>query len=101
VVGLTAFTGCRKDNNAGPAEPAKAEANPQVIAKLAKADLVDGNEDKVVHRCAGCWLGMDGDEAHVLVVGDYQLHFCSASCRDRFAKDVTGNTLALRIPEGD
>jgi len=113
MIGLMALIGCRKDKDKGPATPdmakagdnpqviASAGANPEVIAKLAKADLLDGTEDDVVHRCAGCRFGMDGDEKNAVTVGKYQMHFCSAGCRDRFAKDVTGNTLALVIPDSD
>jgi len=111
LVGVVAVCGCRKDKGPAPSETVKADENqqgtaqpaenPQVIAMLAKADLVDGTEDHVVHRCAGCRLGMDGDEKNALAVGDYQMHFCSAGCRDRYAQDVTAKTLALVIPEGD
>ena len=106
---LVAIVGCRKES--GPADTPKLADAPklsdtpdpaqsaEVIAKLVKADLVDGTEDKVVHRCASCRLGMDGDEKNALTVGEYQMHFCSADCKDRFAKDPSANILALAIPE--
>ncbi len=87
--------------DAAKADAAKADENLQVIAKLAKADLLDGTEDNVVHRCGGCQLGMDGDETNALTVGKYQMHFCSSDCLDGFAKDPSANILALAIPEGD
>ncbi len=131
LIGVIALTGCRKDKAAAPSDTAetetaksdtatsetatsdtaatetaksetvKADENPEVIAMLAKADLVDGTEDHVVHRCANCALGMDGDEKNALTVGKYQMHFCSADCLDGFAKDPSANILALVIPEQD
>ncbi len=116
LIGVIALTGCRKDKAPAPSdtaetetaksdtatsETAKADENPEVIAMLAKADLVDGTEDHVVHRCASCALGMDGDEKNALTVGKYQMHFCSANCLDGFAKDPSANILALAIPEQD
>ena len=120
VIGVIALSGCRKDKDSAPADAAtsetaesdtatadatppvdaKAGENPEVTAMLAKADLVDGTEDHVVHRCANCALGMDGDEKNALTVGKYQMHFCSSDCKSEFGKDLTANTLALVIPEG-
>ena len=54
---------------------------------LAAADAHDGAVDHVVHECASCSLGMDGDAAHASQHGGYTLHFCSASCKDRFEAD--------------
>lgn len=64
-------------------------------ANLAAADKLDGAEDKVVHRCYSCALGMDGDAANAAKVGDYELHFCSEGCVDNFvgsADDVLATT---------
>ena len=62
--------------------------SPALEAVLAAADHVDGEDDKVVKRCAGCKLGMDGSEEHALAVADYTLHFCSADCKQAFAEDA-------------
>jgi len=97
VAGLAA-AGCKKA--APPPDTSAAASDPEVVAMLAKADTVDGTEDKVVHRCASCRLGMDGSEKHALTVGEYEMYFCSAECKERFGKDVDKNILALVIEEG-
>jgi len=77
---------------AGPAAPITAE----VIAKLAAADAKDGKTDKVVHLCAGCSLGMDGDEKFPLKVQDYTMHFCKQGCLDKFQPDPAKAILAMQ-----
>lgn len=106
---LVGVAGCPKEEaaetDAGSpadiAESVKSEADIQaeVGAKLAKADLLDGNADKIVRRCASCALKMDGNEAHALKVLDYTLHFCSERCASTFAEDTTKSTLAMEIPK--
>lgn len=94
--------GCRPETKtpaAAPPDTSAAAANPQVLAKLAKADAYDGTVDKVVHHCAGCSLHMDGSEKHELTVGDYKMYFCSDRCLASFGKDAEKNILALAIPE--
>ena len=105
LVGVVALAGCKKNGGSRETEAPKSDAadaaqNTEVLAKLAKADAFDGAEDHVVSKCASCRLGMDGDEANTLTVGDYQMHFCSPGCKERFSKDLTKNVLALAIPEG-
>lgn len=73
----------------------------EVEAKLAQADVLDGSEDHVVHRCAACLLKMDGSEEYSLKVGKYTMHFCTAKCRERFEDDPSEAILAMKIPEGD
>ncbi len=70
-----------------------------VTAMLAKADAVDGKTDKVVSKCPGCGLAMDGDPAHASTVGDYKVHLCSADCKKAFDGDPSKVVLALEIPE--
>lgn len=70
-----------------------------VAAVLARADAADGAVDHVVAKCPGCGLGMEGDAQHAAHVGEYDLHFCSAPCRDRFTEDTTASLLAMEIPE--
>jgi len=75
----------------GASEPAAPSATPAATvpdaAVLQKADLADGVEDKVVSKCASCALGMDGDPAHAVQVGDYSMHFCSESCALRMTNE--------------
>jgi hypothetical protein len=71
----------------------------EMQARLAMADEVDGTKDSIVERCAGCRLGMQGSAEHPLQVGDFEMHFCSADCRTRFAEDVEKSVLAMTTPE--
>ncbi len=83
-----------------PAAAAPAAMTPiteETLAKLALADAKDGKVDKLVHRCAGCALGMDGEEKWPLQVQDYNMHFCKQACLDRYAKDPAKAIAALKI----
>lgn len=71
----------------GEPEMKQSPVTPEVLAKLAKADAKDGAVDKVVHKCAGCSLGMDGDAKFELKVQDYAMHFCKQECLGRFQGD--------------
>lgn len=87
-----------------PAAPKAAAAPPlpitaEVLNKLAKADALDGNVDKVVHRCAGCSLGMDGKADLALTVDSYTMHFCKKGCLEAFRPDPAKEILALRIKD--
>ncbi len=103
---LTTTPGCRKEKPVQK-ESAKEEAEVEkdtdktaaVEAKLAEADALDGKTDKVVSKCAGCALGMDGKSEHALEVSGYTLHFCSEDCKTGFEKDTTKAILALKIPK--
>ena len=64
-----------------------AAADPE---QLRKADLADGAEDHVVHKCASCGLAMDGKAEHAVKHGEYELHFCSDSCKTRMETDPEG-----------
>jgi len=88
-------------------EPAPSEAEAVVVeldeanlaeieAILAAADPMDGTEDKVVHKCAGCNLGMDGKADYPVEVAGYELHHCSDQCRQRFVAKAEPNLLALK-----
>ena len=107
---LLAFAGCSKKEaeTTPPAaeplatEPAAATADDvpaEIEAKLAQADLLDGQADKVVTRCASCALSMDGKPDYSLKVLDYKLLFCTEGCAKSFAKDITKSVLAMKIPE--
>jgi YHS domain-containing protein len=58
----------------------------------------DGVTDKVVSKCLGCALAMDGSSEHALETSGYTLHFCSAPCKTGFEEDTTKAILALNIP---
>lgn len=95
-----ALPACKKEGG----KTDRVEANvpeaslPEVNAMLAAADAQDGAPDKVVAKCAGCALSMDGKAEHVLAVGDYDLRFCSAQCRANFAPQAAEKVLALNVP---
>jgi hypothetical protein len=95
-VGLPA---CRK--NEKPADRVAVsipdEAVARVNAKLAAADALDGKSDKVVAKCAGCALSMDGKREIVLAVTAYDLRFCSEHCRENFAPVAADKLLALEV----
>ena len=94
VVLLVSFVGaCRKET---PVEPS-ADIKAKVVAKLAQADALDGATDKVVAKCAACVLRMDGSADHAFTHAEYSMHFCSAGCKDRFAKDPVEAILALEV----
>lgn len=111
VSSLAFFAGCTAESKPGeatnaPTTPAAAPAantlspvTEETIAKLAKADAKDGAVDKVVHRCAGCALGMDGEDKWPLQVQDYTMHFCKQACLDRYAKDPAKAIAALKIKD--
>lgn len=108
ALALAATPGCRKEEQASK-EPAKedikvgkdveADTKAAVEAKLAAADALDGNVDKVVSKCPSCGLIMDGTSEQALQTSGYTLHFCSEDCKTRFDEDATKAILALNIPE--
>ena len=75
-----------------------AKLDPYNGAKLALADQKDGAVDKVVHQCAGCSLGMPGEDKWPLKVQDYTMHFCKQACLDKFQVDpaVAINALVIK-----
>lgn len=76
-------------------------ATPAMTAVLVKADQADGAEDHIVAKCPGCALAMEGSADHAMEVGDYSLHFCSDSCKDRFGENAAQAILELPVGEGD
>ncbi len=94
IVASTSLAGCKQEE---PKDPAAVQA--EVSAKLAKADLADGKEDKVVSKCGACDLGMDGSADHALTVSGYTLHFCSAGCRSHFEEDTSNAIVAMKVPQ--
>lgn len=75
--------------------PAPVAVTPDVVAQLAKADAKDGKEDKVVTKCAGCALGMDGKPEHTALLGEYKVQFCD-HCGDK-VKDAQKIIMGLKL----
>ncbi len=67
-------------------------------ACLDQADARDGTTDKVVHKCAGCGLGMEGDPAFASTHGGMTFHSCSEGCKMRLDADPAG-VLASACPK--
>ena len=78
-------------------EPAAQQTNPAMTEKLAAADAVDGKKDKVVSKCAGCALMMNGKSDTTLEFEGYTMLFCKDACHDRFEADPEKEILALRV----
>jgi len=91
-------TAAKPAEAAEPAADAPAAGASAVEAKLAAADALDGKVDKIVTRCGGCKLGMDGKAELAFETHGYTMHFCTPDCRERFAKDTEKEVLALTIP---
>jgi hypothetical protein len=68
------------------------------LTKLAAADELDGSKDHLISKCAGCALAMDGSPNHTVKLAESTLQFCSAFCRDEFAKDPVGKLAGLVVP---
>jgi hypothetical protein len=80
-------------------EAGAAELSDQLMAKLAEADKFDGEADKVIKKCAGCGLKMDGKSEHAFKVAGYTIHFCEAACMEEFTKDLAKSIEGMEIPE--
>lgn len=79
------------------ADDSDSDVDTKVLGILVKADALDGTTDKIVSKCAGCGLSMDGDPAHAAKVGEFTLHLCSVECKADFEKDATKAVLALKV----
>jgi hypothetical protein len=90
---LTVLLACgaqaEKAKTAPAVDPAKVQAG------LKKGDLADGSEDKIVHLCAGCALGMDGSADNPIEKDGYTLHMCSAMCKANYEKNLDQNLADL------
>ena len=85
----------------GAMDMAGGKLNEAAVMMLAKADGMDGAEDMVVSKCPGCALAMEGDAAHSANMGDYELHFCSAECMDKFNEAPVKSLMAMEPPDLD
>ncbi len=75
------------------------EDKAKILANLARADALDGAEDKVVSKCAACKLSVDGNDENTIVVEGYTMKFCSVECQRAFDKDPEKAVLAMEFPE--
>lgn len=82
---------------AADAHAADATAQSEIVAILAKADAADGSEDKVVSKCAGCKLRMEGSADYALTVENYEMHFCGTDCKSHFEDDTEKAVMALQL----
>jgi len=80
-------------------EAGAAELSDQLMAKLAEADELDGEADKVIKKCPGCGLEMDGKSENSFKVSGYTIYFCEASCQEEFTKNVAKSIESMEIPE--
>ena len=101
---MAVAVGCGSQESDTPQADAshEAESGGDAVAQnammmiLASADNADGTEDKVVSKCAGCKLGMDGSADYALTVEGYEMHFCGADCKSHFADDTKTAVMALK-----
>ncbi|MBN1514141.1 MAG: hypothetical protein JXB13_19140 [Phycisphaerae bacterium] len=80
-------------------EELTAEAKTEAVAILARADALDGAEDKVITKCAACGLAMDGNDENIIVVEGYTMKFCSPKCKEKFEKEPLKAVLAMEFPD--
>lgn len=92
-----ADTGASKPQVTTIGVPAETGAELEVI--LVEADKLDGKQDRVVSKCAGCGLAMDGNPQHVVRIAGYNLNMCSEHCAKTFAEHAVDAIKALDIPK--
>jgi YHS domain-containing protein len=85
----------------GAMDMAGEQLNAAAVMVLAKADGMDGAEDMVVAKCPGCALAMEGNAEHAAQMGDYELHFCSEDCKNKFNESPVESLMAMQLPEVD
>jgi len=85
----------------GAMDVAGEELNAAAVMVLAKADGMDGAEDMVIAKCPGCALAMEGNAEHAAHMGDYELHFCSEDCKNKFNESPVESLMAMQLPEVD
>ncbi len=81
------------------AVPGRTQTDAALKLKLAAADMFDGLPDKIISKCPGCALGMDGHAEHAAELNGYTLYFCSAPCKEEFSEDMVQAVLDLKLPE--
>lgn len=101
MVGLVGCGGPTADSESSstPATTPVVNVSDEAAALLAKADSLDGATDQVIGKCYTCALGMDGDKANSVKVGDYTAHFCSEACSEHFVENAEELVKTTEIPE--
>ncbi len=74
-------------------------ADAEVLARMAEADAADGTVDRVIRKCMGCSLHMDGDPSHKATAHGYEAHLCSEQCLYRFERDPDAVVMSMKPPE--
>jgi YHS domain-containing protein len=97
-VSVLAALGCQNEVPKLPPSP-QSGAPATVLTRLQQADALDGEEDKVVHRCYVCALGMDGKAEHSVTYEGYTAHLCSAACKKEFERDPESVVATTEIPK--
>lgn len=87
TIGLVGCSGKTEEKSGSDDKSAAKPVSEATAAALAKADAVDGKEDKVVSKCVICSFSMDGTTDFVAKVGDYTLHLCSEDCKTSVEED--------------
>ena len=95
LIGAVILGACGR--GAGPA-PDATGATEAEAGKLQGADAADGTNDHVVVKCVVCGLTMDGTSEHVSRYAGYELHFCSAECKETFDHDPPAVLGRLHAP---
>ncbi|MFG0288277.1 MAG: hypothetical protein ACF8CQ_08885 [Rhodopirellula sp. JB044] len=97
MLGMIALAGC--DDSSQHLQIASATDGPppsqEILAALASADKLDGQEDHVIGKCYVCQLSMDGKSELTAEAHGYTACMCSSFCRDHFTSDpddVISNT---------
>ena len=83
---LALLVGC-SNSDSGSGDDSSSSLSADTTQALVAADKLDGAEDKVVHKCYGCALGMDSDKEIASTFGGYTAHFCHENCKEAFEKD--------------
>jgi hypothetical protein len=96
---LIAFVwiGCDRPSGSGGSDPAT-QPSQEALVVLARADALDGAEDRVVSKCLTCSLGMSGHAKHASQFGPYELHLCSLACKKSFDADPEQAVLTVKFP---
>ena len=111
AAGMLVISGCGQQVDPSPvvSQPEASDPDaapevavtPEMVEVLAKADALDGQDDKIVSLCASCALGMDGSNEYPLRVGEYTMYFCADDCKEAFSEDISKSVLGMKLPTAD
>lgn len=79
--------GCTDKSTKSPKVLKAVKINAHTTACLAYGDQLDGVVDNVVSKCPACSMAMSGSPEHKAMVGDYEIHSCTADCSAAVEKD--------------